>query len=311
MRYRIVKACLFICFFAIFGIDNGVAQTPPCQSPATRDASWSPDGKMLVFDSGRDGNQELYLMEADGKSITRLTHTKSKEYYPFFSPDGSKIVFFTYDGGHSRISVVNVDGTNLIHLTDDSSSNADPDWSPDGSKIAFFSERDGNAEIYVMNADGSEQQRMTFTPADENTPAWSPDGQEILFISNDHGNADLYVMSADGNNRRRITTSPLSDRVARWSPDGTKMVFYSREHTSATITAAQSWAGAEIYTINDSGGERTRLTHNNYREQSPVFSPDGTKIAYSSCASGRLEIHVMDADGTNDRQLTSSGESRN
>ncbi|MEN8145460.1 MAG: DUF5050 domain-containing protein [Gemmatimonadota bacterium] len=248
-------------------------------------------------------------MNADGSDITRLTDTPASEYYPFFSPDGSRITYFQADGDRSVIYVMDADGGNPRKLTDEETINADPDWTPDGAQIVFYSERDGNAEIYVMDADGGNQTRLTHTLADENTPSWSPDGSRLLYISVRDGNAEVYTMDADGGSRRRLTDDPRPDRVARWSPDGSKVIFYTRLGLPDSPTREQrnaSWSNAEIYTVDVHSGERVRLTHNTYRDNSPVFSPDGSQIAFSSCESGKLQIHVMNADGSNIRQLTFS-----
>ena len=110
-----------------------VAAACDFSAPGSRDASWSPDGASLVFDTNRDGNQEIYVMGADGSNPRRLTETEDSEYYPFYSPDGSRLTFMTADAeGITRVSVMNADGSDLTHLTPAGVTNADPTWSPDG-----------------------------------------------------------------------------------------------------------------------------------------------------------------------------------
>lgn len=284
------------------------SEPPACdlRAPGARDASWSPDGTHLVFDANHEGSRELYVMRADGRDLRRLTDTPASEYYPFFSPDGRRIVYFTAQDTTSVIYVMDADGGNVRRLTPEAGFNADPAWSPDGSQIAFYSRRDGNDELYVMDADGGNVRRLTHTEARENTPAWSPDGTRLAFVSDRAGQADLYVMNADGMQVRRLTDSPLSDRVARWAPDGTGLVFYSRPPTSEAVTAAHSWAQAEIEWIDADGSNRRALTDNQVLDQSPTLSPEGQRIAFTSCASGNREVYVMDRDGGNAQRLTFS-----
>src|SRR5437867_3084683 len=108
----------------------------------------------VAFVSNRDGNDEIYVMNAAPGSIqTRLTNNPALDIEPSFSRDGSKIAFVSpRNGGNDAIYVMKVDGSNQTQLTSSSQSNGFPSFSGDGSKIAFASTRDGNFEIYVMNA---------------------------------------------------------------------------------------------------------------------------------------------------------------
>ena len=133
---------------------------------------FSPDGTMIAFDSERDGDYEIYVMNADGSDQTRLTNNPTYDRYPCFSPDGTKIAFMSSRDGDYEIYVMNADGSNQTRLTNNGGLN--PCFSPDGTKIAFVSDRDGNAEIYVMNADGSNQTRLTNNSAGEYSPSWGP-----------------------------------------------------------------------------------------------------------------------------------------
>ena len=93
-------------------------------------------------------------------------------------------------------------------------------------KIAFVSNRDGNGEIYTMEPDGTAQTNITNHPASDTDPAWSPDGTKIAFSSDrDNYQGEIYVMNADGTNVTRITNDEHYDREPTWSPDGTKIAF--------------------------------------------------------------------------------------
>ena len=112
----------------------------------------------IAFVSDRDGNIEIYVMDADGSNVIRLTNNPTPDLFPALSPDGSRIAF-TFDRG---IYVMEADGSNVIRLTN--YPDAFAAWSPDGSRIAFESGRDGIPEIYVMDADGSNVIRLTNNP---------------------------------------------------------------------------------------------------------------------------------------------------
>jgi len=215
---------------------------------------------------------------------------------PILPPAGNgKIVFQSDRTGNYDLFVMDADGANQVNLTNEPSFDYYGAWSPDGTKIAFSSDRDGNIEIYVMNADGSNPLRLTTDPADDLVPRWSPDGTKLAFYSNRDGNYEIYVMGADGSNQTRLTNTPADENDPAWSPDGRKIVFTSFRD-----------GNSEIYLMDADGSNQTNLTNRSGPDTGPAWSPDGTKIAFSSSRSGG-GIFVMNRDGTNVSQLTTSG----
>jgi Tol biopolymer transport system component len=251
-----------------------------------------PAGK-IAFESERDGNIEIYVMDADGSSQTRLTNNPTDDNDPAWSADGQKIAFDSNRDGNYKIYVMNADGSALTRLTDNLTDDGFPTWSADGQKIAFMSARDGNDEIYVMNADGSAQTRLTTNQLKDGVPTWSKDGQKIAFVSLRDGNAEIYAMNADGSAQTRLTNNPAVDSYPTWSADGQKIAFYSNRD-----------GNGEIYVMNADGGNPTRITNNEAEDGYPTWLPDGQKIAFTSVRGGNWEIYVMDADGNNQTPLT-------
>ena len=136
----------------------------------------------IAFMSPRDGNLEIYVMNADGSNPVNLTHNRSSDSGPAWSPDGKRIAFTSVRGGNYEIYVMNADGADQTNLTDNRAIDDEPAWSPDGKCIAFQSNRYSRGEnwdeypweICIMNADGSGQTRLTRDPAGDVSPAWSP-----------------------------------------------------------------------------------------------------------------------------------------
>src|SRR3990170_3930701 len=120
----------------------------------------SPTG-LIAFESDRDGNREIYVMNADGTSQTRLTNNPAMDVFSSWSPDGTKIAFASTRDGNAEIYVMNADGTSQTNISNNLASDINPSWSHDGTKIAFESTRDGNDQIYVMNADGTGQTNIS------------------------------------------------------------------------------------------------------------------------------------------------------
>src|SRR5918992_951085 len=117
-----------------------------------------PNGQ-IAFVSLRDGNDEIYVMTADGSDQTNLSNNDADDFNPSWSPDGEKIAFSSFrdeteESDNEEIYVMNADGSGQTRLTDDPALDRFASWSPDGEKIAFTSDREnGIDEIYVMNAD--------------------------------------------------------------------------------------------------------------------------------------------------------------
>jgi len=247
----------------------------------------------IVFDSYRDGNFEVYVMNADGSDPVNLTNSPASDDSPSWSPDGSKIAFVSNRDGNWEIYAMNADGSSPVRLTNDPAPDGSPAWSPDGSKIAFDCYRDGNMEICVMDADGSNAVNLTNDPSADHDPCWSPDGSKIAFVSDRDIYWDIWVMNPDGTNQVNLTDSVTWDGGPAWSPDGGKIAFMS-----------DRGGGHDIYVMNADGSEPTGLTSGGDLHFSPSWSPDGTSIAFEWYGGGDWEIYVMNADGSNERNVT-------
>jgi Tol biopolymer transport system component/protocatechuate 3,4-dioxygenase beta subunit len=267
--------------FEIYTINpDGSGLTRVTNNPGWDDApAWSSDGQKIAFHSDRDDlencgrsgsttcNWEIYVMNADGGDVRRLTNQPARDREPTWSPDGRRIAFIR-DG---NIHVMNADGTDVSPLTyfrwpTTPSLAYQPAWSPDGQRIAFVGQHttsDGGTEIYVINVDSSGLTRLTNSLGDDWWPAWSPDGQKIAFFSfrdaygtTDPGNSEIYVMNSDGSSQTRITYNPTidtnrpgADEDPTWSPDGRQIAFRSYRD-----------GGIDIYVMNADGSGVTRLT---------------------------------------------------
>jgi Tol biopolymer transport system component len=272
-------------------------------------AAWSPDGGKIVYNveyaSIDDSNDEIFVMDADGKNKLRLTDNVAWDTQPRWSPDGTKIAFLstrdhsTKELSNYEIYVMDADGKNVKRLTDNDAYDADVSWSPDQTQMIFTSERDGNQEIYRMNTDGTQVERLTNEPDIDEQPFWSPDGTLIVFSSKRNGDNQLYLMNGTGEEVRPLylQRGMIQDRP-RWSPDGSKIVFTAYEAgVDPEITG-------DVYVVDVKTGEAIQLTDNDVYEGKPQWSPSGSQISFTSDRNSNWEIYVVNWDGTNPRRMT-------
>jgi TolB protein len=252
----------------------------------------------IALTTNREGDSEIYSMNADGTGVRRLTNTHGFDGAGPWSPDGRRMLYYRNQGG---VWVMNADGSGKRNLTPNAGFNAPGGWSSDGRKIVFTSHRDGNNEVYVMDADGSRQHNLLPSPSSQEfANGWSRNGR-ILFLTDRDGNWELYSVDANGSDPRNLTRDPGNDGrdlgAAMWSPDGSKIAFTSTRDTRDNNNA-------EVYVMNADGSGIRRLTHAPGVESLVGWSPDGRKIAFSRFPSKpRWAFFVMNANGSGVHQV--------
>ena len=180
----------------------------------------------IVFISKRDGNSEIYVMDANGESQKRLTNHPFLDSEPVWSPDGKRIAFVSNRRWFNlHIYIMDSDGRNLIRITDGVRDRY-PAWSPDGSKIAFAAyPEELNFEIYVMDPDGENQTRLTHNVGGDTHPSWSPYGQRIAFDAFTDLHLEIFVMDSDGSKLKKLTDNLVFGQTPAWSHDGRTIAF--------------------------------------------------------------------------------------
>src|SRR5438477_9689331 len=150
--------------------------------------AFSADGSRIAFTSTRDGQPEVYVMDADGTNAARLTNSPGLDGDPSFSPDGLSVVFHSQRTGHRQIYLQPITSSVAVPLTQEPADNSQPSMSPDGELIAFVSNRDGNNHIWLMAKDGTNQHPFTRGPqAKESAPHFLRDGTLAYLVEQKEG----------------------------------------------------------------------------------------------------------------------------
>jgi Tol biopolymer transport system component len=236
-------------------------------------AGCSPDplDGVIAFQSGRDGNFEIYTMRSDGTDQRRLTSSPSNDIAPRWSPDGRSIAFASDRDGNWEIYTMHADGSEQRRLTSGQGANTAPSWSPDGAKILFVSTRDAiNGEIYRMNPDGSGVERLTRDSTVKERPVMSRIGGQIAYGINHLGRQSLAIL--DPNNGLSTTISPGDFNSVEPTFDiyGVKVLF-----------AADRDGVPEIYEVSKSGADLKRLTWDGLGARTPCATPSNNHILIS------------------------------
>jgi Tol biopolymer transport system component len=209
------------------------------------DPAWSPDGTQITFIATQfDGPSEVYVMNADGANVRRLTDSPIRKTSPAWSPDGTQIAYWT-DEGDVDIWVMRADGSDQRNLTSSPLVEINPSWSPDSQTIAFVRQSDtGDNQIALVGADGSNPRVIAEGLSHVERLVWSRDGSMILFaMFHEQGSVGIFVMGSDGTNLRQLTDSATNDGEPSWSPDGTQIVFSSKRDGGQPVMC--SWSSYE------------------------------------------------------------------
>jgi len=295
---------------------------------------FSPDGKQIVFQAEEKDSKnpfyQIFVMELSSGKTRRVSNGVGKTTCSYFSPDGKKLIYASshkdpdaakhYEAewklrdeekksGKRRryvwdfdtfmdIFEVAADGSGEPKaITNTKGYDAEGSYSPDGKQIVFCSNRDNekNLELYIMDADGKNVRKLTNAPDCYNGgPFFSPDGKKVIFRS-DRKKKDqlqLYVINVDGSGEKALTDN--LDWV-QWGPywykDSKHIIYAGADHSDP-----KARPNYDLYWMNIETGKKVRLTHYAGADVLPVFSPDYSKVMWTSTRNEQRASQLYIAD---------------
>jgi TolB protein len=239
----------------------------------------SPNGSIILFQSNRGGNWQLWQMQRDGSGLKQLTSGPMNDRQPAWSPDGTQIAFSSDRGMNDGRRAIYVTGwplgrTGILQVSQGAGQDVHPKWLPDGSGLVFNRiAADGKqADVIVVTLDRAE--RKIELGAGLNTYAsLDKTGRRLTYrgTSTDGGadNSDVFIANADGSGKRRLTTDPAFDGWPAFSPDGTTIAFASRAGSDKFRIFLMPAAGGEARAVSTPAG---------FHYTQPVWDRDGKSL---------------------------------
>ena len=269
-----------------------------------RSAAGAPAAAELAFEQVVDGNQDIYVIAAGGGVARRLTDDPALDGLPRWTPDGASIVFCSERTGHYQLFEVAASGGPARPVRTNGFREYQADVSPDGRTLAFLSNAEGAEHVWLMERATGAAHVIVRHGQDSilGNPDWSADGQRLVYSSNWHFGHQIYVFDLPKAREDRISPITSGGCEPRFHPDGKRVVYVSRGHLGSSSRLVEHDLA--------SGDERVLVGWPalNY---DPVYSADGSEIAFASNITGEYAIYRQRlADGQSWRVTFGKGSAR-
>ena len=282
-------------------VPAGQATATPTPKPIYNGyPSVSPDGSHIAFTSNRGGDEDLFVISADGTGERQLTHTPEAEVGLQWTSDGKAVVFSVLANDTSRLYAIGLSGENQREIG--GVPGRTPMLAPDGKRLVYMAGTWTATRLMVSALDGSNARQINDGVPIAWNNHWSPDGKRIAFTGKNESGEGLavFVMNADGSERHQVTHITSAEGNAQspvWSSDGGQLAI---QVSNLKTHSAHIWI-----VVLGSGEARKLAAHDRpYLDETPSWFPDGKRIAFQSNRTGNMEVWVMNADGSGQRQVT-------
>ena len=264
-----------------------------------------PTRPKIVFNSNRNGNAEIYIMDTDGRQQVRLTRHPDADFQPVWSPTGEQILFVSNRDSVRDLYLMDSNGENVKRFFKKIATRQQPAWSPDGKQIAYLGNKGDDWAIYFATLDGKEE-RLAWCGRSGGFPAWSPDGTEIIFAATHaigQANSPLVIYNLQTGKKENFHPEPqLRMFQPSWAPDDT-IAFSHVERLGG-----HGPVRGTLYAVNRDGGGLNELVP----EKEPIaehttWAPSMDALAYHKKVGENRQIFTIDLASQQSQQLTHRG----
>jgi len=247
-----------------------------------------------------EGGSDIFVVDSDGRNLTRVTRDSSIVYSPAFSPDGRKLAYVSYVGQGAAVYQKDLETGDTQMVSDEPGVDLTPEYRPDGERIMVARSSADGVEIFELRTDPiCCGRRVTFTsPGDALNPSYAPGGSRFTYEATPLGEQQVYVQRVEGGGTGLISRYVYGERgsaaAPSWSPSGDRIAY-------------QGWVDGtwQVVTVNPDGTDRRVLTSEGTNEE-PSWAPDGRHLVYRSTRGGYHALWILDTVTGSTRRLVAN-----
>ena len=261
---------------------------------------FSPDGKTIAFQSNRDGNMEIYILDIETRYERKITDHPAKDEFPVFSPDGKVLAFTSTRDDSSaaadwrlrEIYLLELESNQLTRFTNNDADDWYPSFDSKGERLLYVSTRGDIrdihfsrqwSDIYIHDIKDNVVSRLTESKFQNGSPCFSSNNKWIVINANRNDKFHIYKMDKHGQHIEQLTFGDANDAAPQFAPDNKQIAFFSDRN-----------GNYDVYLMNRDGSNLTQLTCDPEDEAYPKFSPDGKKIIYHAKQDEKFQIFWID-----------------